>query len=919
MTDPAAPSGLLDEAGDAQLRRDIRRLGDLLGDTLARQESPGLVDQIEDIRRLSREALAGDRKAQQALTKRISTADLPTAVHLIRAFRTYFHLANIAEQVARIRTLQARQEGTGWLAQAVEKVADELGAPALTTALAKLQIRPVFTAHPTEASRRTTLTQLRQIGDALLTTPGVLSPRAERARDRQLTTVIETLWQTDELRLDQPTVEDEARNVMFYAASLMAGTVPKLLDDLADEVALQGAYLPITAAPLALGNWIGGDRDGNPNVTAATTLEVLYRQHLVGIAVLLTALDAVIAEVSTSSRLRKVSAELQQSLESDLADLPELDEHVRRIHVEEPYRLKLHCVRQKLLNTRRRLTEQWPHRPGHDYRGSTALLADLELVRASLIANQAELLADGHLATLIRTVSAFGLGVATMDVREHAEKHHQALGQLFDRTGELERPYAELSPGERFDVLSAELARRRPLAPSPPPLDEAGTRTFATFEAIGEAHERFGRAIIESYIVSMTRGPDDLLAAVLLARQARLVDVTEGFATIGFVPLLETVAELRTAGEILERLLSDPSYRQIVRLRGDLQEVMLGYSDSNKDAGIATSQWEIHRAQRVLRDVAAKHGIQLRLFHGRGGTVGRGGGPTHEAILAQPYGSLRGQIKVTEQGEVISDKYTLPALARENLELTVAAVLEASTLHLTSRQSPEQLAEWDATMQDLSDAAFVAYRGLVEDPDLPAYFWQSTPVDQLGALKLGSRPSKRPDSGSGLEGLRAIPWVFGWMQSRQVVPGWFGVGTGLEATVAAGHGDELAQMYDEWHFFRTFISNVEMMLTKTRLDVARHYVNSLVEPQLQHVFHTIEAEYERTVRAVLAITGESELLESQPLLKRTLSVRDAYLDPLSYLQVAMLSRLRAGDRDPQLERALLLAVNGVAAGLRNTG
>lgn len=919
MTDPAAPSGLLDEAGDAQLRRDIRRLGDLLGDTLARQESPGLVDQIEDIRRLSREALAGDRKAQQALTKRISTADLPTAVHLIRAFRTYFHLANIAEQVARIRTLQARQEGTGWLAQAVEKVADELGAPALTTALAKLQIRPVFTAHPTEASRRTTLTQLRQIGDALLTTPGVLSPRAERARDRQLTTVIETLWQTDELRLDQPTVEDEARNVMFYAASLMAGTVPKLLDDLADEVALQGAYLPITAAPLALGNWIGGDRDGNPNVTAATTLEVLYRQHLVGIAVLLTALDAVIAEVSTSSRLRKVSAELQQSLESDLADLPELDEHVRRIHVEEPYRLKLHCVRQKLLNTRRRLTEQWPHRPGHDYRGSTALLADLELVRASLIANQAELLADGHLATLIRTVSAFGLGVATMDVREHAEKHHQALGQLFDRTGELERPYAELSPGERFDVLSAELARRRPLAPSPPPLDEAGTRTFATFEAIGAAHERFGRAIIESYIVSMTRGPDDLLAAVLLARQARLVDVTEGFATIGFVPLLETVAELRTAGEILERLLSDPSYRRIVRLRGDLQEVMLGYSDSNKDAGIATSQWEIHRAQRVLRDVAAKHGIQLRLFHGRGGTVGRGGGPTHEAILAQPYGSLRGQIKVTEQGEVISDKYTLPALARENLELTVAAVLEASTLHLTSRQSPEQLAEWDATMQDLSDAAFVAYRGLVEDPDLPAYFWQSTPVDQLGALKLGSRPSKRPDSGSGLEGLRAIPWVFGWMQSRQVVPGWFGVGTGLEATVAAGHGDELAQMYDEWHFFRTFISNVEMMLTKTRLDVARHYVNSLVEPQLQHVFHTIEAEYERTVRAVLAITGESELLESQPLLKRTLSVRDAYLDPLSYLQVAMLSRLRAGDRDPQLERALLLAVNGVAAGLRNTG
>ncbi|MFT3860219.1 phosphoenolpyruvate carboxylase [Micropruina sp.] len=919
MTDPAAPPGLLDEAGDAQLRRDIRRLGELLGETLARQESPELVDQIEDIRRLARQALAGEPTAQRALTKRLSTADLPTAVNLIRAFRTYFHLANIAEQVARIRALDDRAEGTGWLAQAVEKVADELGAPALTTALARLQIRPVFTAHPTEASRRTTLTQLRQIGDVLLSAPAALTPRAERARDRQLTTVIETLWQTDELRVDQPTVEDEARNVMFYAGTLMAGTVPQLLDDLADEAAQQGAFLPLTVAPLALGNWIGGDRDGNPNVTADTTLAVLYRQHLVGIGVLLNALDEVIAEVATSSRLRGVTPELQQSLTDDLANLPELDPHVQRIHVEEPYRLKLHCVRQKLINTRRRLTDQLPHRDGHDYRGSGHLLADLEVVRSSLIANRAELLADGRLTTLIRTVSAFGLGVATMDVREHSEKHHHALAQLFDRLGELGRPYAELAPGERFEVLSAELGRRRPLAPSPPPLDADGTRTFATFEAIRTAHERFGPAVIESYIVSMTRGADDLLAAVLLARQARLVDVTEGLATIGFVPLLETVDELRTAGQIVDRLLSDGHYREIVRLRGDVQEVMLGYSDSNKDAGIATSQWEIHRAQRVLRDVAAKHGIQLRLFHGRGGTVGRGGGPTHEAILAQPFGSLRGQIKVTEQGEVISDKYTLPALARENLELTVAAVLEASTLHLTSRQPPEQLAEWDATMQTISDSAFVAYRGLVDDPDLPAYFWQSTPVDQLGALKLGSRPSKRPDSGAGLGGLRAIPWVFGWTQSRQIVPGWFGVGSGLEAAVAAGHRDDLTEMYAQWHYFRTFISNVEMTLTKTRLDVARHYVESLVDANLHHIFDTIADEYRRTVDAVLAITGESELLESQPLLQRTLSVRDAYLDPVSYLQVAMLARLRAGDRDPQLERALLLAVNGVAAGLRNTG
>ena len=919
MTEPAVLPTVLDEPDDARLRRDIRRLGELLGETLAAQESPQLVDQIEDIRRLSREALAGNRRAQQSLTKRLSTADLPTAVNLIRAFRTYFHLANIAEQVARIRAFGDRPEGSGWLARAVEQVADELGAPALTTALSKLQVRPVFTAHPTEASRRTTLVQLRQIGDALLAAPEELTPRTERLRDRELKKVIETLWQTDELRVDQPTVEDEARNVLFYAAALMAGTVPQLLDDLADEVAQQGGYLPLTAAPLALGNWIGGDRDGNPNVTAETTRQVLERQHLVGIGVLLNELDAVIAEVSTSSRLRRISPELRASLAADIAALPELDQHVQRIHVEEPYRLKLHCVRQKLLNTRRRIAEDQPHRPGWDYRGSSRMLADLELVRTSLIENSAELLADGRLTRLIRTVSAFGLGVARMDVREHSEKHHHAVGQLIDRVGELAVPYAELSSDERYALLCGELAQRRPLAPSPPPLDADGARTYATFEAIRDAHERFGEACIESYIVSMTRGPDDLLAAVLLARQARLVDVTESIATIGFVPLLETVTELRTAGEILERLLADPSYRALVKLRGDVQEVMLGYSDSNKDAGIATSQWEIHRAQRVLRDVAASHGIQLRLFHGRGGTVGRGGGPTHEAILAQPYGSLRGQIKVTEQGEVISDKYTLPALARENLELTLAAVLEASTLHVTSRLSAEQLAEWDATMQTISDSAFVAYRALVEDPDLPAYFWESTPVDQLGALKLGSRPSKRPDSGAGLDGLRAIPWVFGWTQSRQIVPGWFGVGSGLDAAVAAGHGEQLAAMYSRWHFFRTFISNVEMTLTKTRLDVARHYVTSLVDPKLHHIFDRIAAEYDRTVAAVLAITGEDELLDNQPILKRTLGVRDAYLDPVSYLQVAMLARLRAGDRDPQLQRALLLAVNGVAAGLRNTG
>lgn len=921
------------DSPDAALRADIRRLGNLLGQTLARQEGRPLLDLVEEVRALV-------RTDADAAAARLASLDVTTGTKLARAFSTYFHLANITEQVHRARELRRlRAKNGGWLDQAAKLIA-ERGVPAdeIAAAARRLAVRPVFTAHPTEAARRSILSKLRLVADELD------AEHAERTlygatdtshTDRRLAELLDLLWQTDELRLDRPHPTDEARNAIYYLRDLYADAAPQVLDDLAETLRALGVETSPTARPLTFGTWIGGDRDGNPFITPAVTRDVLLIQHEHGLQATEKAMDDLIQAISVSRRLRNVSLDLSTSLAKDLDALPEVAPRFRRVNAEEPYRLKARCIKAKLANTRKRLAEGTPHVPGRDYLGSAELLADLEVMRASLARNSGQLTAVGKLARAIRTVSAFGLHLATMDIREHAEAHHAVLAQLYARVGEV-ADYSALSRAERTKLLAEELSGRRPLTTLDTPLTESARRTFEVFTTIREAQDRFGPEVIESYIISMTLGADDVLAAAVLAREAGLLDVHTKRARIGFVPLLETPAELEAAADLLDELLSLPAYRAIVEARGDVQEVMLGYSDSNKEAGITTSQWSIHRAQRALRDVAQRHNVRLRLFHGRGGTVGRGGGPTHEAILAQPYGTLDGAIKVTEQGEVISDKYTLPALARENLELTVAAVLQATLLHTAPRQPHELLERWDSAMNLISDAAYRAYRELVEHPDLPEYFWASTPTELLGALNIGSRPAKRPNTGAGLAGLRAIPWVFGWTQSRQIVPGWYGVGSGLAAARKAGLTDVLAEMHARWHFFRTFLSNVEMMLAKTDLDIARRYVETLVPPALHPIFTKIQQEYALTVREVLAITGEREPLEHNPVLQRTLAVRDTYLEPLHHLQVALLRQYRESGlaeralsavpgsrREPgkgaALERALLTTINGIAAGMRNTG
>ena len=884
-------------ADNTDLRNDVRRLADLLGQTLARQEGDELLSLVESVRLAVRQG-----EQDQILSKLTDTQ----TISLVRAFGHFFNLANVAEQVNRSKVLTDEKNATGsWLSRAVDnilaaqKISKDFDQKDLQTWIDNFSVRPVFTAHPTEAARRSVLGKMTTISE-------LLQQPDSQTQTKRLAETIDLLWQTDELRLGRPEPLDEAVNSIYYLNELLQETVPEVLAEFASEVKRLGVDLSLSAKPLSFGTWIGGDRDGNPNITADVTRSAILLQNSHFTRTLLLHLDQLVQGVSISTKLTGVSKELEKSVLDDLEKLPEIESRYRRINAEEPYRLKVTAIRHKLLITQQRHADDSPHVPGRDYKDSAELLSDFEIMRKSLMANNGQLIATGLLERITRAIAAFGLSHAKMDIREHSDAHHYLLKQLFNDSS------AEIINKELESTKVIDLTK----------LDEQANKCLKTFVTSGELIDQFGPEVIESYIISMTKSANDVLAAVLIGKLAGLIslDANKSFAKIGFVPLLETVAELRAADQILDDLLNNKSYRKIVMMRGQVQEVMLGYSDSNKDAGITTSQWEIHKAQRKLRDVAHKHGVKLRLFHGRGGSVGRGGGPTYDALIALPWGSIDGQIKMTEQGEVISDKYGLPALAKENLELTLAAALEATILNRKPRQSSQDLNSWDECMDLISEHAFSAYRKLVDQEELPAYFYASTPVEQLGNMFLGSRPSRRPDAASGLESLRAIPWVFGWTQSRQIVPGWYGVGSGLKAARLAGKSDLLQKLLKDWHFFSTFISNVEMTLAKTDLAIAQRYVTTLVDPSLHKIFDQIKAEYELTVAELLLMTNKTEILGNQPILARTLQVRDTYLAPIQLLQISLLKRVREQkDIDPLLARALLLTINGVAAGLRNTG
>ncbi len=891
------------EAVDADLRADIRRLGQQLGTALVRQHGRELIDSVEQVRILSRRLRLAQAGVSRELTELLQGVDVEQAIRLVRAFTLYFHLANVTEQVHRVedRYIEDAASEKRFEETLISLVESGIPSAEAVSLVNRAVLKPVFTAHPTEATRRTILEKLAAIAQATAERSNPRTSPTGRARiDRRVDELIEAIWQTDEIRSERPTPIDEARSVRHYLEQTIREALPGLLDDIAAAVRTVGGEPAVDHGPIRFGSWVGGDRDGNPYVTPETTRTVLAQQRRTALDILIAEVNGLGAELSMSSKVTGASRELAAFIDRHREVCGGLPETAKD---REPYRRGLAIVHRRLIETR-------DGGPGA-YASPQELLDDLAVFHASLSENRGLVLARGRLARTMSLTAAIGFHLAALDIRQHTDHHHGAVTAL---TAHLDIDYAGLDRDGRTGFLVGELSGARPLAP---PGSTAGDETIGLFELLRELLDEHGDQATDSYIISMTQGVDDILAPVVLAREVGLVDPARGVARLGFVPLFETIDDLRSIGAVLEDLFAVPSYRRLLDLRGGIQEVMVGYSDSNKDGGIATSQWEIHKALLTIRDAAHKTGIRIEVFHGRGGTIGRGGGPTHASILGQPYGALDGVIKLTEQGEVIAEKYGMPGLASQNLELALSALVEASLARRTPSHAVEDVRRWYEVMDLLSESSYRVYRRFVEEPGMDVYFSSSTPVEELSLLNIGSRPARRSEQDTGIANLRAIPWVFGWTQSRQIVPGWYGVGSGIEAVCADGSEGELARMYREWSFFRNFVSNVEMTLAKTDLSIARHYVDNLAPVEHRGMFEMIAEEYDRTTAALRRIT-KAELLADRPLLRRSLAVRDTYLDPLNMLQVELLKRSRAGDPE-KYRRGLLLTINGIAAGMRNTG
>ncbi|MFN9630011.1 MAG: phosphoenolpyruvate carboxylase [Cyanobacteriota bacterium] len=922
-----------------------------------------------------------------AIDQAIREMDLSDGIAAARAFSLYFQLINILEQHIEEHTYveSLRQAGTtGKWDPFLPPLANQsepetfrqlfqrlraLNVPpsSLETLLRELDIRLVFTAHPTEIVRHTVRHKQRRVA-ALIDKLEQETNEDDRSLLReQLTEEIRVWWRTDELHQFKPSVLDEVEFALHYFQQVLFDALPLLQQRM--RAALKTSYPDVQPPPesfCTFGSWVGADRDGNPSVTPEITWRAACYQRQLMLHRYVKAVTDLRDQLSISMQWSQVSQALLESLEMDRLRFPEIYEERAARYRLEPYRLKLSYMLERLHLAERRntqLAEAGWESPLADRPSPSAGLAtgmnaphaqqnlhyaseedfrnDLELIRSSLEATG--LRCEG-LTALLSQVHIFAFCLASMDIRQESSRHSDAIDEL-TRYLQLPVPYGEMGEEERIEWLLKELQTRRPLLPSSASWSPATGETFAVFQLLERLQQEFGPRICRTYVISMSHSVSDLLEVLLLAKEAGLVDPVEKRSQLLVIPLFETVEDLQRAPEVMARLFQEPFYRDLLRSESEqpLQEIMLGYSDSNKDSGFLSSNWEIHRAQIALQGLANQHGVCLRIFHGRGGSVGRGGGPAYQAILAQPSGTLGGRIKITEQGEVLASKYSLPELALYNLETVSTAVLQSSLVSTRIDDTPS----WNSLMERLAARSREHYRALVhENPDLVAFFQQVTPIEEISKLQISSRPARRKSGARDLSALRAIPWVFGWTQSRFLLPSWYGVGTALEEELRNDPEQiELLQLlYQRWPFFRMLISKVEMTLSKVDLDLAKHYVTHLGRQEnreaFARIFDCIAAEFALTHRLILQISNHQRLLDGDPALQLSVDLRNRTIIPLGFLQVALLRRLREQNRQPpvseassdpaaagdghtysrsELLRGALLTINGIAAGMRNTG
>ncbi len=918
-----------------ELARDVRLLGNALGEVLREQGGETLFDRVERIRALTKEArsVPGESAAEAALDALFAGMDFDAALPVLKAFTTYFQLVNLAEQkeIVRVNRRRAYAAGDRPRSESVREAIQTLSSAGMTAGemrglVESLSIQLVFTAHPTEAKRRTVNEKLHRLSAYLsaLEQPQMATSECERL-EADVVAETEILWQTDEVRQRRLSVIDEAKNILFYFGETLFQVTPRLYEDLAAALAecYPGEAFAIPNF-LEYGSWVGGDRDGNPTITLDHTAEVLRLHRAQVLSLYVPAVRALSDRLSQSRHYVGVSPELEQSLGIDAERLPEVAAQAAGRSPMEPYRRKCEFIWERLRRTQ-------DNAPG-GYDTASEFVADLELIQRSLEAHKGHFAARRALAPLLFQARLFGFHLARLDIREHKEKYLGALSAVLTDQG---MDWASLDEAGKIALLEQEIASRRPLVPASPNFDDDANKTLKLFRLVSDKMLSLGTDAFGSFILSMASDVSDVLAVLLLAKDAHLADLREenGWSKVDVVPLFETIEDLENAPQILDTLLRNPIYRRNVSLRGNAQEVMVGYSDSNKDGGYLTANWKLYVGQAQIAEVAEKHGVKLRIFHGRGGAIGRGGGPAGKAILAQPPGSVQGRLKITEQGEVISSRYFDQEIAYRNLEQIVHAVLTASGPPApNSGGAREEVEKWAAVMDEVSDTAFAAYRALVYgDEDFVRYFQEATPVGELAQLNIGSRPPKRTASDR-IEDLRAIPWVFSWMQSRHTLPGWYGVGTALTAydEQSPEHLERLRQMYQSWPFFTTTIDNAQMSLAKADMEIAARYAALVTDDTIrQRIFGAICSEYEKSVAIIGRITGLDALLDNQPVLQKSIRLRNPYVDPLSYLQVELLKRLRALPLDDSSEEmktarrdlraAVLLSINGVAAGMKNTG